>query len=86
MLNKKLDLLLKRYTALEAENKRLRATIATQDKTVESLSKQVASMEQNMVSVHLGRAVSDDDGKDNMRKQLDSVIAEIDKILYTLND
>jgi hypothetical protein len=39
-----------------------------------------------MVSVHLGKAVVDEDEKDNMRGQLDNVIAEIDKILNTLND
>ena len=85
-LNKKLDKLLKKYAALEAENKRLKDTIATQNKSAEQLSKQLASLEQGMVSVHIGRATDNEDEKENMRRQLDTVIAEIDKILNTLND
>ena len=85
-LNKKLDMLLKKYAALEAENKRLKDSLATQDKTVEILSKKLSSLENGMVSVHLGKTVDNDEEKDNMRRQLDTVIAEIDKILNTLND
>ncbi len=84
-LNKKLDTLLKKYASLEAENKRLKETIAVQ-KTVESLNKKLASLEHGMVSVHLGNRVDNEEEKDNMRRQLDTVIAEIDKILNTLND
>ena len=86
LLTNKLDMLLKKYAALEAENKRLKATIATQDKSVELLSKKLASLEQGMVSVRLGDTIMDEEEKDNMRRQLDHVIGEIDKILNTLND
>jgi len=85
-LNKKLDTLLRKYAALESENKRLKETIAKQIRAEEKLSKKLASLEHGMVSVHLGKAVDNDDEKENMRKQLDNVIAEIDKILITLND
>ena len=85
-LNKKLDMLLKKYAALEAENKRLKATIAGHEKSAEVLNKKLASLEQGMVSVHLGKAVVDEDEMNNMREQLDNVIGEIDKILNTLND
>ena len=37
-LNKKLDMLLKKYAALEAENKRLKDIIATQTKAAEVAS------------------------------------------------
>ncbi len=84
-LNKKLDILLKKYAASEAENKRLKDTVAKQEKAVAELTKKLASLENGMVSVHLGPAVGDEE-KDNMRKQLDTVIGEIDKILNTLND
>jgi predicted RNase H-like nuclease (RuvC/YqgF family) len=86
LLNNKVNMLLKKYAALETENKRLKATVSKQEKTVESLTKKLAALEQGMVSVHLGNAVVDEDEKDNMRSQLDNVIAEIDKILNTLND
>ena len=84
--NKKLDTLLRKFAALESENKRLKETIAKQIKAEEKLNKKLASLEQGMVSVHLGKAVIDDEEKENMRQQLDNVIAEIDKILTTLND
>jgi soluble cytochrome b562 len=85
-LNAKLNTLLKRYAATEAENKRLKDTIARQIKTEEKLNKRLASLEQDMVSVKLGENVGNDEDKQNMRDQLDSLIEEIDGILNTLND
>ena len=85
-LGKKLEMLLKKHAALEAENKRLRDTVAAQNKSLESLTKKLASLEHGMVSVHLGAAPDNEEGKANMRRQLDNVITEIDKILNTLND
>ncbi len=85
-LNTKLNLLLKKYAALETENKRLKATIAVQEKNAATLTKKLSSLEDGMVSVRLGDAVVDEGEKENMRQQLDNVIAEIDKILNTLND
>lgn len=85
-LNRKLNTLIKKHTALEAENKRLKDTIARQAVAEDKLKKQVASLEQNMVSVNLGGTVSDVEEKDNMRRQLDGLIAEIDGLLNTLND
>ncbi|GAA4460463.1 hypothetical protein GCM10023093_03140 [Nemorincola caseinilytica] len=85
-LNGKLNTLLKKYTALEAENKRLRDTVARLERTGEKLTAQLASLEKDMVSVDLNAAVAGDDDRQNMRKQLDIVITEIDRILTTLND
>jgi len=85
-LNKKLDQLLKKYIALEAENKRLKQTVASQNKSLDGLGGKLASLEKDMVSVHLGRTTNSEEEKENMRRQLDTVIAEIDKILNTLND
>jgi len=85
-LNKKLDMLLKKYAALEAENKRLKETVAAQNKSVEKLNKKLSSLENGMVSVHMGETIGSAEDKENMRKQLDNVIGEIDKILNTLND
>ncbi len=85
-LNRKLNTLIKKHTALEAENKRLKDTIARQAVAEAKLKKQLASLEQNMVSVNLGGTVSDVEEKDNMRRQLDGLIAEIDGLLNTLND
>jgi predicted nuclease with TOPRIM domain len=85
-LNKKVDQLLKKYAEIEAENKRLKETVAKQAMVEEELKKKLDSLEQSMVSVHLGKAEISDDEKEHMRSQLDHVISEIDKILNTLND
>lgn len=85
-LNGKLNTLVKRYTALEAENKRLRDAVARLEKTGEKLTAQLASLEKDMVSVDLTGTVGNDDDRQNMRRQLDNVITEIDRILTTLND
>ena len=85
-LNSKVNTLLKKYTVLEAENKRLKDTIARQAETEHALTKKLDSLQHGMVSVHLGKAVDNDEEKENMRHQLDNVITEIDRILNTLND
>lgn len=85
-LNGKLDQLLKKHATLEADNKRLRATIDGQNKVIQRLHKKVNTLDNGMVSVHIGKTDISDEEKDNMRRQLDGVIAEIDKILNTLND
>lgn len=85
-LGDKLDLLLKKHAELEKENARLRATIEGQNKVIQRLNKKVATLDNGMVSVHLGQTGISDEEKENMNRQLDGVIAEIDKILTTLND
>ncbi len=86
LLSKKLDLLLKKHAATEAENKRLRETVTAQTKSIDELGRKLTSLEKDMVSVHIGRPGEGGEENENMRRQLDSVIAEIDKILNTLND
>ncbi len=86
LLSKKLDLLLKKYAATESENKRLRETVAAQTRSLDDLGRKLSSLEKDMVSVHIGSTRENGEDNENMRRQLDSVIAEIDKILNTLND
>jgi len=85
-LSNKLDELLKKTAALEAENKRLTTSVAVGEKKIVALNKKLASLEKDVVSVRLGAAFTGDEERDNMREQLDNVIDEIDKILNTLND
>ena len=85
-LNKKLTKLIKRHTTLEAENKRLRETIARQQSTEADLKQRIASLEQGMVSVNLDKTIGSVEERDNMRRQLDVLISEIDGILNTLHD
>ncbi|HXS36662.1 MAG TPA: hypothetical protein VN721_08175 [Flavipsychrobacter sp.] len=85
-LNDKLDELLKRYTALQTENKRLKKTVSQQIKVIDSLHEKLAAIEQNVTALHIGKSLEITDQKDAVKKQLDIVISEIDKILNTLND
>lgn len=85
-LNDKLEELLKKHTALQVENKRLKATIAQQSGSIDVLNKKIASLEKGLGEVYVNKAVLTAEDKNNMRKQLDTVIGEIDKILTTLND
>lgn len=85
-LSDKLDLLLKKYGELQAENKRLKKTISDQLKSIEQLNGKFSELEDSMAAVHLGTSVLTVNDKVLVRKQLDTVIGEIDKILSTLND
>lgn len=85
-LNSKLNQLLRKHAALETENKRLKETVAKQIATEAQLKRRITALEQDMVSVNLNDAVRDESEKENMRKQLDGLIAEIDGLLNTLND
>jgi cell division septum initiation protein DivIVA len=85
-LNDKLDLLIKKYQGLQAENKRLRDVIAGQNEELEATHKKLSVYEDGLVDRHLGNTLGDDEEKETMRKQLDAVIADIDKILTTLDD
>ncbi len=86
LLNAKLDLLLKRYNALLTENKTLKGTIAKQQQSIETLNAKLETVEQSMMAVQVGNSVSEAEEKEILRKQLDMVIGQIDKILVTLND
>jgi uncharacterized coiled-coil DUF342 family protein len=86
LLNDKLDMLLRKYAALQAENNQLKETVGTQLRSIETLNTKLASLEENMVATGIDKTLASSDDKTAMRKQLDNVIGEIDKILNTLND
>jgi len=86
LLKNRLDVLLKKYSAVEAENIRLRNTVAEQVVFIEALNNKLGSLEENMVAVQMGTSVFDGKEKEKMRKQIDTVISEIDKIMNSLND
>jgi hypothetical protein len=85
-LNDKLDQLLRKYTALHAENTRLKSAVSKYLKTIELLNQKLDASEQNVVALQMGKNVFDPKEKEDMRKQIDTVISEIDKILNTLDD
>lgn len=86
LLNEKLDVLLKKYTQLQAENNRLQSTIANQNRQMETLSGKLTLMEENLMAAQMSSSVLDGNDKEVFKKQLDTVLGEIDKLLATLND
>lgn len=85
-LSEKLDTLLKKYSELQAENNRLKKTIASHVETMEQLNHKIGDLENNMATVQLGKNVLSVNDKIGVTRQIDTVIGEIDKILATLND
>ena len=85
-LSKKINLLLKKQAALEAENNRLKSIIAAREETEMKLNAQLASLDNNLVSVRIDNKTENTEEKENMVRQLDKLIQEIDIILNTLND
>ena len=82
----KLELLLKKFATLEADNKRLRATIDGQNKVIQRLNLKVRELEGSMANLHLARIDIGEGGNEAVKQQLDAVITEIDKILAKLNE
>ena len=86
LLKDKLDLLLKKYTAMQTENKLLKEANDSYEKQVIQLNEQLHKMEESLANVQMNQVVVDDGDKDTLRKQLDTVIGEIDKILTKINE
>jgi len=85
-LNDKLDVLIKRYSSAQDEIKRLRTIVEGQNSTIDSLSKKVKTLESGVATAQLGKKIAELGNKTDVRKQLDAIILEIDKIMITLND
>jgi hypothetical protein len=86
LLNDKVDVLLKKYAALQAENKRLKDAVGLKEDLIEAMSNKLASLEENVMATSMGTSVLNDKDREIVKKQLDTVLGEIDKILATLND
>ncbi len=86
LLNDKLDALLKKYALLQAENNRLSTTVADQKKEIETLSGKLTLLEENLMAAQMSTSLLNETDKEVVKKQLDTVLGEIDKLLATLND
>ncbi len=84
-LHNKLDVLLKKHATLQAENKSLKETIARQSETINGLNEKAGKLEEDAQAAGLGKAMDDTD-KDAVKKQIDTLIGDIDKILTAIND
>lgn len=85
-LHTKLDKLLKKYTALQAEKESLQQTLHAQNEKVDLLNKKLAVLEEEVNLAKTGDAISGKDDKSAVRKQLNALIGDIDKLLASLND
>lgn len=86
LLHTKLDKLLKKYTALQAENDKLLGTIREQNDKLEVLNGNIKDLEDKLATAGTADIMSDNDGKSAVKKQLNSLIKDIDKLLASLND
>ena len=85
-LETRLDVLLRKFVALESDNARLRDIVARQQADLSRMTDKLNGLEQSMVSVDLSRTSASEEEIENMRRQLDTVISEIDRILRVMND
>lgn len=86
LLHTRLDKLLKKYAALQAENADLLKTVREQNNNLQHLNKKVAELEDKVLTSKTADALSAKEDKAEVRKQLNSLIGDIDKLLATLND
>lgn len=86
LLHTSLDKLLKKYTALQAENKSLLQTLREQNDSLQTLNKRVAELEEQLTTPKTADAMTGKEDKTAVRKQLNSLIGDIDKLLASLND
>jgi hypothetical protein len=80
-LNERLQLLLKRYQALEKENEKLRQDLEQRLLEEKLLQEKVLLLEQESAIV---KAASDVEGKNELEKRINSYIREIDQCIALL--
>lgn len=85
-LGKKVKALIKKYSLLQAENEGLQQTIARQSEQISALNRQLDLTKARLLAAEVANALPDAAEKERVRKQLDTVIHEIDKVLMDLND
>lgn len=86
LLHSKLDKLLKKHAALQAEKESLQQTMHKQKDELQQLNKKVATLEDQLTTTHTADVLATKGDKNAMRKQLNSLIGDIDKLLASLND
>jgi regulator of replication initiation timing len=85
-LNERIEMLIRKYSALQAENARLREQLSIQSAETARLNEALAVMQEKMLAMQIGQGVTDEQEKEKLKGQLDKLIAEIDHLLITLND
>lgn len=86
LLHTKLDKLLKKYSAIKAEKEGLEKELRKQSNELEKLRKKSADLEGQLATSKTAEALAGKDGKTAVRKELDVLIGDIDKLLASLDD
>ncbi len=86
VLNDKLELLLTKYAALKQERDHLQGTIVKQNKLIEELNNKLIVLEDNLEAKKTSAGIADEKDKKAMKKQIDALIGDVDKIMATLDD
>jgi chromosome segregation ATPase len=85
-LGNKVQALIKKYALLQAEHNSLQQTLTRQSAQITALTQQLDVTKAQLLAVEVAQALPDAGEKERVRKQLDAVIHEIDKVLTNLND
>lgn len=85
-LREKVDALIKQYKASQASVKKLTATIAKKDEEIAKLKETITTLNEQSLAHAAGALLQTPKEREIVRRQLDSVISEIDKILTAIND
>lgn len=86
LLHTKLDKLLKKYANLKEENKNLQEKVYAQNNKLRTLNKKLSDLEGQLTTTNTAEVLTSKDGKTAVRKQLDVLIGDIDKLLASLHD
>ncbi len=86
LLHTKLDKLLKKYANLKEENKNLQEKVYAQNNELRTLNKKLSDLEGQLTTTNTAEVLTSKDGKTAVRKQLDVLIGDIDKLLASLHD
>jgi hypothetical protein len=86
LLQKKLNGLIKAYSALQAEGEQLRKINEKQRKEIEKQEKAIRNLEEQLQWSATGKAINmlDDEKKEFLKQQLDKALLELEKNIALL--
>jgi hypothetical protein len=86
MLREKLDLLLRRHSAMKKELATARGMLERREEETALLRTRLRQCEEQHLALAIGHSLPDADARASARGRLDAIIAEIDKLLSTLHE
>lgn len=85
-LREKVDALIRQYKASQASIKKLTTALAKKDEEIGKLKDTITALNEQSLAHAAGTLLQTPKEREIVRKQLDAVIGEIDKILTAIND